>query len=86
MMSLLPTMFILHGKDWGEGDKGWGGEPTVKGGRPASMWPTALMPERERRWPAQVSVMLTMATVMGPSAPTVFNFLREMQLVVETNS
>ena len=39
------------------------------------MWPTALMPERERRWPAQVSVMLTTATVMGPSAPTVFSFL-----------
>ena len=39
------------------------------------MCPTALMPERERRWPAQVSVMLTMATVMGPSAPTVFSFL-----------
>ena len=39
------------------------------------MWPTALMPERERRWPAQVSVMLTTATVMGPRAPTVFSLL-----------
>ena len=47
------------------------------------MWPTALMPKRERRWPAQVSVMLTTATVMGPSAPTVFSFLRQMQLVFE---
>ena len=68
----LPTD-MLHGKVRGEGRRA--GEPTVKGGRPASMWPTALMPERERRWPAQVSVMLTTATVMGPSAPTVFSFL-----------
>ena len=50
------------------------------------MCPTALMPERERRWPAQVSVMLTIATVMGPSAPIVFSFLHQMQLVVQANS
>ena len=71
---MWPTTF-MPGEVQGKGTKGGGGKPTVKGGRPGSMWPTALMPERERRWPAQVSVMLTMATVMGPSAPTVFSFL-----------
>ena len=47
------------------------------------MCPTALMPTRDRRWPAHVNVMLTMATVIGPSAPTTFNFLR-VQLSCET--
>ena len=53
----------------------------MKGGRPASMCPTALMPTRDRRWNAHVSVMLTMATVIGPSAPTTFSFLHAQLLV-----
>jgi hypothetical protein len=49
----------------------------VKGGSPASMCPTALMPERERRWQPQVRAMLTTATVIGPSAEMAFSFLQQ---------
>ena len=45
------------------------------------MCPTALMPSRDRRWNAHVSVMLTMATVIGPSAPTTFSFLHAQLFV-----
>ena len=51
---------------------------TVKGGRPALMCPTALMPERERRWQPHVRAMLTMATVIGPSAAMAFSFLHRI--------
>ena len=51
---------------------------TVKGGRPASMCPTALMPERERRWQPHVRAMLTTATVIGPNAAMAFSFLHQV--------
>lgn len=49
---------------------------TVSLGSPGSMAPTALMPYLSFRPPAHTAVMLSVATVMGPSGLTQDSRLR----------
>ena len=66
----------LHaGRGSRKGDKGWGRETNREGGEAWVDVADSLDAGAGAQVARQVSVMLTMATVMGPSAPTVFSFL-----------